>query len=75
MINFIFKIIVLICLLSSIVISEEKETLVNSQCTRIGNKLGSVSIKDCLDIGLHVTDGESVKGAAILIKEYPPLEK
>ena len=75
MINFIFKIIVLICLLSSIVIAEEKETLVNSQCTRIGNKLGSVSIKDCLDIGLHVTDGESVKGAAILIKEYPPLEK
>jgi protein MpaA len=75
MINFIFKIIVLICLLSSIVISEEKETLVNSQCTRIGNKLGSVSIKDCLDIGLHVTDGESVKGAAILIKEYPPLKK
>ena len=75
MISFISKIIVLICLLSSIVIGEEKETLVNSQCTRIGNKLGSVSIKNCLDIGLHATDGESVKGAAILIKEYPPLEK
>ena len=56
MISFISKIIVLICLLSSIVIGEEKETLVNSQCTRIGNKLGSVSIKDCLDIGLHATD-------------------
>ena len=75
MISFISKIIVLICLLSSIVIGEEEETLVNSQCTRIGNKLGSVSIKDCLDIGLYATDGESVKGAAILIKEYPPLEK
>ena len=75
MISFISKIIVLICLLSSTVIGEEKETLVNGQCTRIGNKLGSVSIKDCLDIGLIATDGESVKGAAILIKEYPPLEK
>lgn len=74
MISFISKIIILICLLPSIVIGEEKEDLVFDQCTRIGNKLGSVSIKDCLDIGLHITDGESVKGAPILMKEYPPLE-
>ena len=74
MISFISKIIILICLLPLIVVGEEKEDLVYKQCTRIGNKLGSVSIKDCLDIGLHITDGESVKGAPILMKEYPPLE-
>ena len=60
--------------LFSIVFAEE-ESLVEKQCNRIGNKLGSVSVEDCLAIRLSVTDGESFEGAPILIKEYPPLKK
>ena len=70
----VFKIFFLIIFLFSIVIAEE-ENLVEKQCKRIGNKLGSVSVEDCLAIGLSVTDGQSSEGETILIKEYPPLEK
>ena len=70
----IFKIFFLTIFLFSIVIAEE-ENLVEKQCMRIGNKLGSVSVEDCLAIGLSPTDGQSFEGATILIKEYPPLEK
>ena len=70
----IFKMFFLTIFLFSIVIAEEKN-LVEKQCKRIGNKLGSVSIEDCLAIGLSVTDGQSFEGASILIKEYPPLEE
>ena len=52
-----------------------QENLVEKQCKRIGNKLGSVSVEDCLAIGLSVTDGQSSEGTTILIKEYPPLEQ
>ena len=69
----IFKIPFLVIFLCSIVLAEE-ESLVEKQCNRIGNKLGSVSIQDCLDMELSVTEGETVKGDTILIKEYPPLE-
>lgn len=44
-----------------------------TECTRIGNKLGSVSIKACLDRQLSDTGARSVNGQAILMKEYPPL--
>ncbi len=43
------------------------------QCTRIGNKLGSVTIKECLERGLGETGARSVNGQAILMKEYAPL--
>jgi len=69
----IFKIPFLVIFLCSIVLAEE-ESLVEKQCNRIGNKLGSVSIQDCLDMELSVTEGETVKGDTILMKEYPPLE-
>ena len=65
----IFKIPFLVIFLCSIVLAEE-ESLVEKQCNRIGNKLGSVSIQDCLDMELSVTEGETVKGDTILIKEY-----
>lgn len=55
--------------------AEDEQQLVEQECTRIGNKLGSVHIQDCLDISLSTTDGRSVKNAPILLKEYPPLEK
>jgi hypothetical protein len=43
------------------------------QCTRIGNKLGSVTIKQCLDRKLEDSGARSVNGQAIMIKDYPPL--
>ena len=70
----IIKVFFLTISLFSIAIAEE-ENLVEKQCNRIGNKLGSVSVEDCLAIKLSVTDGESSEGAPILIKEYPPLEE
>jgi protein MpaA len=42
-------------------------------CTRIGNKLGSVSVKTCLDAGLEATGGWSESGTAIGVREYPPM--
>lgn len=54
---------------------EDNAALVKNECTRIGNKLGSVSIQDCLSIGLSATDGRSIKDAPILMKEYPPLQR
>ena len=56
------------------IIYAEENNLVDKQCNRIGNKLGSVSVEDCLAIGLTLTDGITFEGAPILIKEYPPLE-
>jgi len=44
-----------------------------SECQQIGDKLGSVSVKECLDRKLLATDGKSVLGTSILYKEYPPL--
>ena len=70
----IFKMFFFAIIFFSIVDAEE-ENLVDKQCNKIGNKLGSVSVEDCLAIGLSVTDGESFEGAPILIKEYPPLKK
>ncbi|EAU54598.1 peptidase M14 [Mariprofundus ferrooxydans] len=43
------------------------------ECTRIGHKLGSVSLADCLDRHLSDTGSRSVNGQAIMMKEYPPL--
>jgi len=51
------------------------QKLVQEECKRIGQKLGSVGINDCLDINLRATNGRTVKNAPILVKEYPPLEK
>ncbi|MEM7584187.1 MAG: M14 family zinc carboxypeptidase [Acidobacteriota bacterium] len=43
-------------------------------CQRIGNKLGSVSIAECRNAGLEPTGANSVSGAPIAIREYPPLD-
>ena len=52
---------------------DQTSTAVVEVCIRIGNKLGSVSIADCLDRNLKESGAQSVNGQAILIKEYPPL--
>lgn len=68
-------IIIFILLPLAPVYAEDSQELVEKECKRIGNKLGSVSVKDCLEANLTATDGRSVNNAPILIKEYPPLEK
>ncbi len=65
----------LILLPLSPVMAEDDWELVEKECTRIGSKLGSVNIQDCLDIDLTATEGRSVENAPILLKEYPPLER
>ncbi|MEG3641164.1 M14 family murein peptide amidase A [Magnetococcus sp. PR-3] len=44
-------------------------------CQRIGTKLGSVSIQDCIKQNLRLTGAYSVNGIPILMKEYPPLKR
>jgi protein MpaA len=46
---------------------------VETECRRIGGKLGSVSFDDCLKIGLELTGAASVSNAPIMYKEYAPL--
>lgn len=55
-------------------VNHETPPAVLEECTRIGNKLGSVSVKDCLTRKLQESGAQSVKGQAILFKEYPPLK-
>ena len=52
---------------------KEAPNPVTEQCTRIGNKLGSVTMKQCLERRLEDTGVRSINGQAILMKEYPPL--
>jgi len=40
-------------------------------CSRIGNKLGSVSRDECLGAGLTQSGGWSVEGSVILQRDYP----
>ncbi len=46
---------------------------VSSTCRRIGNKLASISVEECMDVELEPSRGVAVSGTPILIKEYPPL--
>ncbi|MBF0455096.1 MAG: murein peptide amidase A [Magnetococcales bacterium] len=43
-------------------------------CHKIGAKLGSVDEQGCLAEQFSLTDGRSVEGLPILIKEFPPVE-
>ena len=50
------------------------DATVSGECGRIAQKLASVERAECLDRQLAPTRGESVQGAPILLKEYPPLD-
>lgn len=71
--------ITLVSLLSSVMaVGEEliqRPSSVTEACQRIGDKLGSVSVASCLQSQLQDTGARSVKGQALLLKEYPPLLK
>ncbi len=71
--NSIITIIFLTLFPFSLIQADDNQQLVEHECKRIGGKLGSVDVKDCLDLNLVATKGRSVKGAPILLKEYPPL--
>lgn len=59
---------------STAAVNEAAETPKNIQtlCTRLGNKLGSVSIKECESLKLEPSGYQSVTGLPIAIREYPP---
>jgi len=48
-------------------------TSVDQECNRIGRKLGSVSVRECLRQHLQDSGASSVQGQAIMFKDYPPL--
>lgn len=73
--SYIYITLLIVLLPFSTVEAEEVDPLVKKECSRIGNKLGSVNIQDCLKIDMAASEGRSVKDAAILLKEYPPLER
>lgn len=52
----------------------EAELGVYDLCQEIGNKLGSVSVDDCLSQGFNLSGGRSVLGRPLAVKEYPRLE-
>ena len=43
------------------------------ECQRIGHKLGSVRVHDCLQQNFTLSGGYSVHGQPLMLKEYPPL--
>jgi len=47
---------------------------VRLSCERFAARLASVSLDECLGIGLQATDGRSVAGLPIVAREYPPVE-
>ncbi len=51
----------------------EKDHDIESLCNEIGNKLGSVSIQDCLQQNLLDSGHNSTQGRPLAYKEYPPL--
>lgn len=69
------KIILFILLPLSAVQAEDNEKLVEQECDRIGHKLGSIAVGECLKLELTATAGRSVKNAPILLKEYSPRER
>ncbi len=51
----------------------EEIDLVDIECRKIGDKLGSVSYEDCKKLQLQLTGEMSNNKSSIMYKEYPPL--
>jgi len=66
-------VIFLFSLLVPVRVLAELPAEVDQECRRIGAKLGSVSYRDCANLHMMATNGNSVNNATILLKEYPPL--
>ena len=52
---------------------EHPDEAVLQSCALIGNKLYSVSVAECLSLGLADSGGRTERNLPILFKEYPPL--
>lgn len=66
--------LVLLCtILYNTAHADDQET--EKICSRIANKLASISLKECLDQNLKHTGHFSSKHAPLVIKEYPPLDQ
>jgi len=52
----------------------EQQSWIDSLCTEIGNKLGSVSINDCLSQQLQFANGHSVNQRALVKKDFIPTD-
>lgn len=57
----------------SAVAHSETSPSIQSLCTEIGNKLGSISVQDCLKQQLSPSGAQSELGRSLALKEYPPL--
>ncbi len=68
-------IVVLAFTAGSFSVFANNEGAVKTSCQAIGNKLASVSLKECLSFNFTDTQYRSVNQQAILVKEYPPLGK
>ena len=53
-----------------IVQSDVQERQVNALCNEIGNKLGSVSVADCLAQPLMVSGGYTVQGRPMVVRDF-----
>lgn len=60
---------ILLCIQTLTAVNADVKTV----CNRIGNKLGSVSVNDCLALDLKTSGGTSNQNTDILIKEFPPI--
>ena len=67
------RIVPLILALSGVHAAQAVGT-VGEECRQIGEKLASITQEECLERNLSASGGESVTGAPILFKEYPPLD-
>jgi len=67
--------LILTCSLTATAAEAASPSPVAQECNRIGHKLGSVSVRACMDRNLQDTGARSVRGQAILMKEYPPLRQ
>jgi len=59
---------------NTLVSNEQIHATVLSECRRISDKLGSVSLEECQEQNFLASLAISVSGAPILYKEYPPLD-
>lgn len=65
------RLVILLCLLPLQVYANEP---INTLCREIGNKLGSVSIQDCLQQELQDSSVRTIKARPLAYKIYPPLD-
>ncbi len=62
------------CLMALSFTAQAEPISVQMSCERLGTKLASVSIEECLSLNLQADEQYTAHDKPILYKEYPPLE-